>query len=1053
MADPGTDERTGLNERLGPVASPTAEDLFAGGGEMGALMRSVDWSRTPLGPVESWPQSLRTSVGILLTSGYPMYIPWGPEYTQLYNDAFRPILGAKHPAALGGSARETWAEIWDFIRPLFEAVMHAGETITRMDQQLFIDRGGYLEEVYFDFSYSPVREEAGGIGGVFVTCSETTGRVLGERRLGTLRELAAGIGDARTVEAACGRAAQVLAGNPADLPFTLIYLLDGDQRRARLTGAAGLPIDTAASPSVLDLASGGRDGATGRSTAWPIEDVVGTGHGVLVEDVAGRFAGLTAGPWPDPLPAALLLPIAGTGQDQAGAVGVLVAGISPRRALDDQYRNFLNLVAGHVASAVANARAYEEERRRAEELAELDRAKTTFFSNISHEFRTPLTLMLGPLEDLLADRDGLPMAERMERIQLAHRNGLRLLKLVNTLLDFSRIEAGRIQAAYEPTDLATFTADLASVFRSATERAGLRLLVDCPPLPEPVYVDREMWEKIVLNLLSNAFKFTFEGEIAVTLRADDGGRTEDGGRTTKDERPIDVSLRPSSSVLRPPSVVLEVRDTGTGIPDHQLPRVFERFHRVEGARGRTYEGTGIGLALVHELVKLHGGTVRAESVLGKGSTFTVAIPFGSAHLPADRLGGARVLASTATGATPYVEEALRWLPGEGSGEESTPGPGGNAARILLADDNADMREYVHRLLGERYEVEAVADGEAALARARERPPDLVLADVMMPRLDGFGLLRELRADPRTGTIPVIFLSARAGEESRIDGLEAGADDYLVKPFSARELLARIGTCLELTSRQSEAAGRERVARADAEASIRSRDEFLATVSHDLKNPLASVKGFAQMLTLQLRRSGELDSERTLQALGRIDAEATKMSTIIDELLEVARLRSERDAEVGGETTDLVALARRVVDKQAQSTPRHVLRVEAGRPRLVGPWNAARLERVLENLLSNAIKYSPTGGEIVVRVSPAVGDGAWAAVEVRDQGIGIPAGDLAYIFEPFHRAGNVSDGIDGTGVGLASARQIVEQQGGSIHVESQEGVGSAFTVRLPLARPN
>jgi len=327
----------------------------------------------------------------------------------------------------------------------------------------------------------------------------------------------------------------------------------------------------------------------------------------------------------------------------------------------------------------------------------------------------------------------------------------------------------------------------------------------------------------------------------------------------------------------------------------------------------------------------------------------------------------------------------------------------------------------------------------------------VLADVMMPRLDGFGLLRELRADPRTGTMPVVFLSARAGEESRIDGLEAGADDYLVKPFSAGELLARVGACLELKSRRSEASGREMVARADAEASVRSRDEFLATVSHDLKNPLASVKGFAQMLTLQLRRSGELESERTLQALGRIDAEATKMSTIIDELLEVARLRGEREAEAGDETTDLVALARRVVDKQGQNTARHALRVEAGRPRLIGPWNATRLERVLENLLSNAIKYSPAGGEILVRVSQDVGDGAWAMVEVRDQGIGIPEGDVVHIFEPFHRAGNVSNRIDGTGVGLASARQIVEQQGGTIDVESQEGVGSTFTVRLPLAR--
>ena len=435
-----------------------------------------------------------------------------------------------------------------------------------------------------------------------------------------------------------------------------------------------------------------------------------------------------------------------------------------------------------------------------ERLKELDRLKTQFFANISHEFRTPLTLMMGPLEDAIAQSEGLSAPGR-ERLELAHRNSLRLLKLVNTLLDFSRIEAGRIQASYEPIDLALLTVELASVFRSAIERAGMRLVIDCPPLPEQVYVDRDMWEKIVLNLLSNAFKFTFEGE-------------------------IEVSLRLINSLAE-----MTVRDTGTGIPADEIPRLFERFHRARGARGRSYEGSGIGLALVQELVKLHGGSVRVESEVDRGTSFIVTIPFGKNHLPADRIGGPRPVASTEVRGKAYVQEALRWLPNlndltDGDAQVAPPSASESRpysipnpeqrSRILLADDNIDMREYVQRLLLEQYEVVAVADGESALESARQVRPDLILTDIMMPRLDGFGLLRTLRADPELNDIPVILLSARAGEESRVDGLDAGADDYLVKPFSARELLARVRSHLAIEKIRREGAERERELRAKAE---------------------------------------------------------------------------------------------------------------------------------------------------------------------------------------------------------------------------------------------
>ncbi len=772
----------------------TAKDLFADSGEMGTLMSEFDWSATSLGAVENWPQSLRTTVSICLKSRFPMVIWWGQDLVVIYNDAWRPVLGAtKHPQALGRPGKEVWPEIWDIIGSQLEGVLTTGQATWSDDMLLLVDRYGYTEEAYFTYSYSPIILETGQIGGAFSAVSETTLRVLGERRLQTLRDLAAQAGQAKTVEQACQMAIQTIASNSIDIPFALIYLVE--------SGIAVLYestlVDTSAGQDYVDLTAADE-------TIWSLSEVVQSRDAILVE-VPQHFVAL--GPWAFPK-SALVLPLHSVGQDSL--TGLLVVGVNPCRELDDDYRNFYHMVAGYITTALANARAHEEERKRAEALAELDRAKTIFFSNISHEFRTPLTLMLGPLEDTLINPSSpLPALERSQ-LEMVQRNGLRLLKLVNTLLDFSRIEAGRVQATYEPTDLAILTIELASVFRSAIERAGLQLTVNCPPLDELVYVDREMWEKIVLNLLSNALKFTFVGEISVSLQpADDLTLVEDSHEKSK--------------IQNPKFIALSVRDTGTGIPAEEIPHLFERFHRVQGARGRTYEGSGIGLSLVQELVKLHGGTIHVSSVVDEGTCFTVLIPTGSAHLPSEQISTSHTLTSTPKGAKAYVEEALRWLPTEDgdtpplSPSDTTERPNSPTPRILLADDNADMRDYVQRLLSQQYDVAVVSNGTSALSVARTQLPDLILSDVMMPGLNGFELLRELRSDPYTREIPVILLSARAGEEAKIEGLQAGADDYLIKPFSARELLARVSATLELARLRRAAVQQERAIRTEVEA--------------------------------------------------------------------------------------------------------------------------------------------------------------------------------------------------------------------------------------------
>lgn len=794
------------------AADPSAGEIFPGSSETAALMRSTDWAATPLGPTASWSPALRMMSKFLLANRFPQLLWWGPQFCCLYNDAYVPILATKHPWAMGRPTHEVWSEIWHILEPLVKTPYQGGPATWMEDIGLEIKRKGFVEETHFTIAYSPVPDDtvAGGIGGVLATVHEISGKVVGERRVRVLGDLGARAAEPKTAEEACTIAAHTLERHAKDIPFALLYLIDEKRTHAYFAAGAGVDVHDRVFPRTVPLQSARQDN-------WPFAEAMEKEEIQLVGELPRRFESVPAGPWSEAPSFAAVVPIRSNVTRQLA--GFMVAGISPRLEFDERYRNFLELVSTQIAVTIANARAYAEERKRAEALAELNRTKTVFFSNVSHEFRTPLTLMLSPLEDVLAAKGGLRPEDRTG-VEVAHRNAVRLLRLVNTLLDFSRLEAGRTQASYEATDLAALTGELASMFRSATDRAGLRFIVDCPPLAEPVYVDRDMWEKIVFNLLSNAFKFTFEGEIEVSLRAVDG------------------------------RVVLTVRDTGTGIPEEELPHLFERFYRVKGAHGRTFEGSGIGLSLVQELAKLHGGTAQVQSELNRGSTFTVSIPLGKDHLSADRIGARRTLESTGLPGTAYVQEALRWLPGGEPSPDEVPledlVPGVEQAldpkqgselpsRILLADDNADMREYVRRLLRGQYEVETVADGESALEAARQRRPDLILSDIMMPRLDGLGLLQALRADEGLKSIPVILLSARAGEESRIEGLQSGADDYLVKPFSARELLARVKSHLAMARIRREAAEVQRRLHLDAEllaAIVASSDDGIISKNLD-----------------------------------------------------------------------------------------------------------------------------------------------------------------------------------------------------------------------------
>ena len=960
-----------------------ATSWLIGGGEMARVIQARDWSSTPLGPIARWPQSLRTTVSLVQASLSPISLVWGPGHTQIYNDGYWPICGAKHPTAMGQDFRACWASAFPVIGEAYDTAW-SGRSGYLEKMRMFLDRYGFLEETWFTFSFSPITDESGRVAGLFHPVTELTGQMLSERRTQTVRDLLIRTATARTREQALWLAADVLVDANLDVPFAVLYLVDDSGARARRVAVAGLS-DALAGPEVVEL--------DGVHAPWALSEALRTGRTVELDDVRARIAE-PVGPYPELPSRAMILPIRGAGH--TAPVALIVAGVSARLTLTDAYRVFYDLLAGAVGSALAHARALEDERRKADVLAELDRAKTTFFSNVSHEFRTPLTLILGPLEDELAGGAALPLPTR-ERLGTMHRNGLRLLRLVNTLLDFSRIEGGKFRAAFEPVDLAVETGQLAGVFRSAIEHAGLTLNVDCPPLPAPIYVDREMWEKIVLNLLSNALKHTAAGGITVAQHSETD------------------------------CVTLRVIDTGIGIAADELPHVFERFHRVQGAWSRVHEGTGIGLALVRELARTMSGDVAITSTEGTGTVVAVTIKTGTTHIPADQLSPA-VERTPGRGRAAFIDEALHWTPNARPPEAgAAPSLPADAPRVVWADDNADMRAYVTRLLSEHFHVIPVANGAEALAAAREQLPDLILSDVMMPVLDGFGLVAALRADPRTQAVPVVLVSARAGTEASSEGIDAGADDYLIKPFAARELIARVRTHVAL--------GRMRRAwAAELERSNRELEAFSYSVSHDLRAPLRAIDSIAE--TMIDDESLSTDERRTL--LGDMHRCVQRMREITEDLLTLSQVSR---GLVRREPVDVTALARRVVADLRLGEPGRAIEV-----RIAGGMTALADRRLLalalENVIGNAWKFTSKQprAEMVIECDAA------GVFLVRDNGAGFDMAGSAQLFEPFQRL-HGSDEFEGTGIGLAIVRRIVERHGGRVWAEAEIDRGA--TIRFTL----
>ena len=972
------------------------KNIFLGEGEMIRLFSETDWSCTQLGPVSTWPQPLHTTVGIALASRFPIMLFWGQDLLVLYNDAFRPVLGTtKHPQAFGRAAREVWAEIWDITEPMLESVMQTGQATWMDNQVLLLNRNNYLEETYFTYSFSPIYLKDGTVGGVFTALQETTERVLSESRVSLLRDLGAGTSDLSPIDVTVAKVISIMRTYSKIVPFVSLYLSHGNSAE-RAASTISLPQRLAPASLLLE---DGQPAQAGRIAGLPFN----------IQHLCVQSPG-----WSHTVQQAVWIPLAASRQSRP--VGHMLVGISPHRAFDKEYETFIYLLSGQVASVFQSSMAFEQEVKQVKALSMLDQAKNTFFDNISHEFRTPLTLMLAPLGDLL-NQAGTDQ-QRLE-LEAVKRNAVRLLKLVNNMLDASRIEAGKYEVCFELTDLGAFTADIAGEFRQAIEGQGVIFEINCQTPLENAYVDRDAWEKIILNLLSNAFKFTLSGKISVSLK------------------------------LTGSSFLLSVADTGAGIPADEISKVFQRFHQVKSENARTHEGSGIGLALVSELVRLHGGTVNVTSEPGIKTEFVAEIPRGCTHLPPEHIRYSAVFTAKPFQARAFVEDVEGWSivarARIGSGQDNC---GSSTQSVFIVDDNADMRAYLGRLLGQLWTVETFSNARDAWGALQDNPPDLVVVDVMMPDISGIDLLKFIRSADKLCHTPVLLLSAQDSDEAKSEGIECGADDYLVKPFTPRELYARTSRLLHqrVLSQSLETAVRERTK--ELEYALGSKSHFLATVSHEVRTPISGLMGLIELIL-----ASEPEGETHELASLAFDT-ARRLLYILNDLLDASKIDAgeikleNRFFAVRPVIGDIVELARpdaakkdlRIISSVADDVPDFLCGDER------------RLRQILGNLVSNAVKFTQAGRiEIEAKLAGECKGKAKLAFSVKDTGIGINREQQANLFQAFdNMPASTLHLVGKAGLGLSLCQILAELMGGEIEVESEPGKGSTFWVYIPFS---
>jgi signal transduction histidine kinase len=685
----------------------------------------------------------------------------------------------------------------------------------------------------------------------------------------------------------------------------------------------------------------------------------------------------------------------------------------------------------------ANRRVLEENNRK---LRELDELKSRFFANISHELRTPLTLVLAPLESLNQQFDRLSPQEVRELIETMQSNGLRLLKLINDLLDLVRLESGRMEVRREAVDLDEFIRGLQSAVRKVAEDRKLTLVLHVQESLGPVQVDRDKLEKIMLNLLFNAIKFTAAGG-RVECRAEREGE----------------------------ALVLRVVDTGMGISEEQMPRIFDRFWQADTSAKRKYQGVGIGLALVKELAEAQGGSVNVQSQLGKGTTMIVRLPFLKADGPATSMPLAQGVPGTALDRLPIPMEDEEWLTSLYRRAELFPSltslhetirpfefnRSSGKPRVLVADDEPAMLRYLKMQLSPHFDVIEAVDGLQAAEKAAQFMPEIILCDMMMPEKDGLQVCRELRARTSTQHIPFVLLTARADEETKMAALKAGANDFLTKPFSTTELHIRLKNLVESYEQQRTLARQKQILESTIEQlketesqlvqseKLASLGRMSAGIIHEINNPLNYAK--TGLFTLR-RKSINLPAEQQAnftEILTDVEEGIDRVKNIVSDLRTFTHPSAGQFQEVS--VDKVITSALRFLSNELRDNVQLDKQIEED---LAVVCNQNQIIQVLVNLFQNALdamkgKKYDQGGPVLVIEAKHVGKGC--RLIIRDNGPGIDAEHLDKIFDPFFTTKDVGEGM---GLGLSICYRIIQEHGGTITARSEPGGGCEFTLEFP-----
>ncbi|HEY0548108.1 MAG TPA: ATP-binding protein, partial [Verrucomicrobiae bacterium] len=699
-----------------------------------------------------------------------------------------------------------------------------------------------------------------------------------------------------------------------------------------------------------------------------------------------------------------------------------------------------------------NKQQLEESNRK---LTELDQIKGRFFANISHELRTPLTLIISPLETILSRFRNVLGDDAVGMLRTMQSNGLRLLKLINDLLDLVRLDSGVMHVKREPVNLDEFLRGMASAARQMAEDKHIRLLVSVAPDLGVVMVDRDKLEKIVLNLQFNALKFT-PAKGRIELRMDRQGS----------------------------ELVLKVADTGIGIPQDKLPQMFERFMQVDASSRRKYQGVGIGLALVKELVEVQEGQVSVESVEGQGSTFIVRLPYleapaDAAPAPETQLHALPVEAQSATDGNGTPTQAgtvssQEWLSNlyhranlfgaQGVERKAAPAtangtPNLHLRTVLIADDQPDMLRFLKSELAPHYNIIEATDGQQAVDKAAASTPDIILLDMMMPEKDGIQAAREIRAASATQNVPIVLITAHVDEETKLNALRAGASDFLPKPFSTTELHVRVRNLVEshdfqrrlseqnakledtidlLKSTETQLVQSEKLA---------SLGRLSAGIIHEINNPLNFAATGLYVLKNQGERLAKEEPAEFTDVVHDIQDGVQRVKNIVSELRTFTHPDAEQRDRV--QLADVITAALRLLSNEWKDK---VQIVHAAPPDLICHANKNKLTQVFVNLLQNALdalKNRPAAAEApVIHIAGQCRDNK-AVISIRDNGEGIEPQNLAKIFDPFFTTRDVGQGM---GMGLSICYRIIQELHGNISVTSERGKFCEFTIELPALAP-